>query len=256
MFIEKKHKPTFHKANARYRGVTELGQYSNFILESAHDIVHLNHLISGNNKKGITGQLNEIENNFRAITSGDREVASSNIFTASTLNKIGDSIDIPALENWSPLNKCAIVKTDTSVILESKGLVDPVGIYTSLYVQPGQLIYIRLKVKSTTGAPTFTIGSSNIRTGPSENTGILKTFPVSKGNDYSLIDFVLPCKYSETINLTINIHQVPEELKAENVEIKDFEIYYLESKDISVKSYREEIKPMLNAMNKQLQSIK
>lgn len=255
MFIEKRHKPTFHKANARYRGVTELGQYSNFILESAHDIVHLNHLISGNEKKGVVGQLNEIENNFRAITSGDREVAKSNVFTASTLNKVGEAIDIPALENWSPLNKCAIVKTDTSVILESKGLVDPVGIHTPLYVQPGQLIYIRLKVKSATGAPTFTIGSSDIRTGPTES-GILKTFSIPKNNDYLLIDFVLPCKYSETINLAINIHQTPDELKAESVEIKDFEIHYLESRDVSVKSYREEIKPMLNAMNKQLYSIK
>lgn len=254
MIIEKKHKPTFHKANARYRGVTELGQYSNFVLESAHDIVRLSHLISGHEGKGINGQLNEIEDNFQAIVSGDREVGNANLFTAATLNKISEAVDVAPIENWSSLNECIITKTEKGVKLESKGLVGTVGIYTSLYVQPGQQIYIRLKVKSTTGAPTFTIGSSNIRTGPS-TTGVTKTVPISANSDSLLIDHIISCKYAETIHLNINIHQAPQVLKKEAIEIEDFEIYYLDSKEISVKSHHTEIKPTLNSMYEQLYSI-
>lgn len=254
MIIQQKHRPTFHKANARYRGVTELGQYSNFVLESAHDILRLNHLIYGNKNKEVNGQLNDIEDNFRAIVSGDREVSKVNLFTAATLNKIDEPITVPDLENWNQLNECIVKKTDDGVILESKGLVGTVGIYTPIYVQSGQKIYIRLKVKSKSGAPTFTIGSANIRTGPS-STGATKTTPVPQNDEYLLIDYIIPCKYTETIHLNINIHHLPQFLKQEEVEIKDFEIYYLDSKEISLKSYEEDIKPTLNAMNTQLKSI-
>lgn len=48
MKIEKKYKPSFHKANARYRGVTELSQYTNFVLESAHDLLLLGNITEGN----------------------------------------------------------------------------------------------------------------------------------------------------------------------------------------------------------------
>lgn len=254
MIIEKKHKPTFHKANARYRGVTELGQYSNFVLESAHDIVRLNHLILGNEKKGISGQLNEIKDNFQAIIGGDREVGNANLFTAATLNKISEVVDVPPIESWNSLNECIVAKTENGVKLESKGLMGTVGIYTPLYVQPGQQIYIRLKVKSTTGAPTFTIGSSNIRTGPS-TTGITKTIPISANSDLLLIDHIISCKYAETIHLNINIHQKPQILKKEDVEIEEFEIYYLDSREISVKSHYAEIKPTLDSIYEQLYSI-
>lgn len=254
MIIEKKHKPTFHKANARYRGVTELGQYSNFVLESAHDIVRLNQLISGHEGKGINGQLNDIEDNFRAITSGDREVSSTNLFTATTLNKINEAVDVPPLEDWSSLNECIVTKTEKGVKLKSKGLSGTVGIYTPLYVQPGQQIYMRLKAKSATGAPTFTIGSSNMRIGPS-STGVTKTVSISQNSDFLLMDYTISCKYAETIQLTINVHQSPEVLREEEVEIEDFKIYYLDSKEIRVKSYYEEIKPTLNSMYEQLYSI-
>lgn len=47
MRITKTFKPSFHKANARYRGVTEHSQYTNFVLESAHDLLLLSGIATG-----------------------------------------------------------------------------------------------------------------------------------------------------------------------------------------------------------------
>lgn len=256
MKLEKKYKPTFHKANARYRGVTELGQYSNFVLESAHDLVHLHHILNGHTGKGIKGQTQEIGDNFKAIMGGEEEVGNSTLFTAATLNTLDKErkVEIPSLENWQPLNQCIIQPTKKGVILESKGLKDPVGIYTPLYVESGQQLYMRLKVKSATGAPSFSFGSNNKRTGPSLE-GDVKPVFISRNQDYLLVDHILTCKYTETIHLNINVHQFPEVLNPESIEIEDFEIYYLNSSDVHVMSMHEELKPTVNRMYEQLYSI-
>ncbi|MEC3316203.1 hypothetical protein P9141_25935, partial [Bacillus thuringiensis] len=108
MKIEKKYKPSFHKANARYRGVTELSQYTNFVLESAHDLLLLGHITEGNEATNKDGHKKEMYNNFVSIMTGDREVGKSNVFTASTLQKIDYSrtVPVPELDSWSPLNGC------------------------------------------------------------------------------------------------------------------------------------------------------
>lgn len=108
MRIEKKYKPSFHKANARYRGVTELSQYTNFVLESAHDLLLLGHITEGNEATHKDGHKKEMYNNFVSIMTGlsrSREVECIYGFHASKID-YSRTVPVPGLDSWSPLNGC------------------------------------------------------------------------------------------------------------------------------------------------------
>lgn len=257
MRLEKRYKPSFHKANARYRGVTELNQYMNFVQESAHDLLLLSHITTGNEATDMKGHEQEAYENFVAIMTGDEEVGKSNLFTASSLQKIdySRSVNVPALSNWSALNECEVTQAGDSYTLLSKGLKDPVGIYSTLYVEPGDKLYIRLKAKSSTGAVDFSFGSNNMRVAPNEN-GDTRKVSLKEGADYVTLDYVLRCKYAESIHLNINVHEAPDVLKETTVDIKDVEIYYFYEKDIRVSSFDEDIKPLVNDLEEQINSIR
>lgn len=257
MRIEKKHKPSFHKANARYRGVTELSQYTNFVLESAHDLLLLGHVTTGNEATNTKGHEKEIRNNFVSIMSGDEGVAKANLFTASTLRKINRerTITVPSIPSWSKVNNCTITTTSDGYKLSSNGLLDPVGISTSLYVEPGDKIYIRLKAKSTSGAPDFSFGSNNKRQSPNLS-GDTRKVSIGANQGFVTLDYVLRCNYAQTISLNINVHQKPGVLAAKDVTIKDVEIYYLDEKSIGVSSFDQGIKPAVNEVEERINSIR
>lgn len=257
MIIQKQYKPSFHKANARYRGVTELSQYTNFVLESAHDLFLLSNLTTGNEVINMKGHKEELHDNFVSIMTGDEQVAKSNIFTASTLQKIDYTkpVIVPSLDNWSPLNGCSMTKVDDTYQLTSSGLQDPVGLYSTLYVEPGDKIYIRLKVRSREGAADFSFGSNNIRISPSEN-GNTRKVALEASDDFILLDYVLRCQYAESISLNINVHQDPDILKAAAIEVKDLEIHYFEESPINVSNFYTEIKPTVDEIEETLNSIR
>lgn len=257
MIIEKKYKPSFHKANARYRGVTEHSQYTNFVLESAHDLMLLSTVTTGNEAIDKTGHNQSVYDNFASIMTGDKEVGKSNIFTASTLQKIDHSktITVPELTSWSKVNGCTVAKTGDTYKLTSNGLLDPVGIYSTLYVEPGDNIYIRLKARSTAGAPDFSFGSNNMRKGPTV-TGDVRKVPLAASSEFVTYDYVLRSQYAQAISISLNVHKEPAILAAGNVEIKDFEIYYIEESPIQVSSYHTGIKPNLDELEEKINSIR
>ncbi|MFE7817752.1 hypothetical protein ACFU1R_06060 [Priestia megaterium] len=257
MIIEKKYKPSFHKANARYRGVTELSQYTNFVLESAHDLLLLSQITTGSEAINKKGHEEELYENFVSIMTGDKEVAKSNLFTASTLQKIDYSrkVPVPTLSSWSVLNGCTLSQTNGIYKLTSNGLKDPVGMYTTLYVEPGDKIYIRLSVRSSGGAPDFTFGSNNMRLGPGEN-GDTRKIAVANNNQFIMVDHVLRFQYAESISLNLNVHQNPNLLTASSVEVKDLEIYYFKEAPVQVSSFDTVIKPSIDELEEKINSIR
>lgn len=257
MIIEKKHKPSFHKANARYRGVTEHSQYTNFVLESAHDLLKLAHITTGNSATSIDGHEKELHKNFVSIMTGDEEVGRSNLFTASTLQKIDRTriVQIPELMNWSPLNGCTMTQSGRISSMSSNGLKDPVGMYSNLYVEPGEKLYIRLKVRSNTGAVDFSFGSVNMRVGPDTN-GDTKKVAIEKNQDFITVDYMLRFQYAESVSININVHEQPDMLQPTEIEVKDLEIYYLEESPIQVTSFDEVIKPGLDQLEEDINSIR
>lgn len=229
----------------------------NFTLESVHDLLLLSHITTGNESTDMKGHEQEAYENFVALMNGDQQVGKSNIFTASTLQKIdySRSVDVPDITHWQKQNECQVSQNGDVFTLTSRGLKDPVGIYTTLYVEPGDKLYIRLKANSVNGAADFSFGSNNMRLGPNEN-GSTSKIALEAGEDYVTLDHVLSFQYAEAVHLNINVHEDPETLMSTTVQIKDVEIYYFYEKDMQVSSMNGEIKPLLDDLEEQLNSIR
>lgn len=257
MRIKKEYKPTFHRSNARYRGVTDKSQYTNFILETVRDLLHLSHITTGNEATDTKGHEKEIMENFLSIMTGDHEVGRSNIFTASTLRKVDKDreLNIPALTSWSSLNECEVKMSGDSYILESPGLKSDVGMYTTIFAEPGDSIYIRLKVRSDEGAADFSFGSNNMRTGPTSN-GDTKKVPILKNKDYVIVDHVIRFKYAESVSININVHQEPDALGSGTIQVKDVEIYYINESDMEISPYHTDVKPNLSRIEDEIRAIR
>lgn len=258
MRIEKKFKPSHHKANARYRGVTEHSQYTNFVLESARDLLVLGNITTGNEKTGDIGHEKAIENNFISVMTGDENVSKSNLFTAATMQKINRSrqVNVPMLSSWLSLNEATITQNgDGSVRIASAGLKDPVGAMTGLYVEPGEILYIRFKAKAAAGAPAFSFGSNNIRINPELN-GDTKKMALAASSEYVTVDHTLRIGYAETINLNLNVHESPALLQATAIDIKDLEVYYLDESAVQLAAYDRTIKPGIDELEEKINSIR
>jgi len=256
MKLEKQWKPSGAIANARYRGVTDLAQYSNFILETVHDMNLLSHLLTGNEKTNTLGHEKEIEDNYISLFNGDVSPASYNSFTASNICKVDRNrpVALPALDQWEKINGCTVSKSGTAYTLTSNGQLDPCGIRTGLFVMPGDVIYIRLKIKTTTsgGVKGFAFGSQNLNNGA----GSLKKMDVSVTNDGFFVDYRLYCMSQETVFLNLYVHNQPSVLKAQSIEIQSMECFYANEVPVGVTPLNGELKRDLNEMRETINFLK
>jgi hypothetical protein len=251
---EKKWRLSGTKANARYRGVTDLEQYSNFVLESAHDMNLLSHVLTGNKKINMPGHEKAIENNYIALFNGGVSPVMYDSFTASNLMKIDKKrpINVPPLESWESVGGCVVSKTVTGYSLTSPGLVSACGIRTGLFVQSGDVLCIRLRAKTAEAIPDFTIGSENVN-----GIGSLKKSAIAVDSYGFYVDYRLYCKNHETIFLNIYVHYEPEnEVVASSVELMDIGLYYGEEIEVSVTPLNGELKTDLNRMRETLNFLK
>lgn len=254
MYFEKKYKPSGTRANARYRGVTEIMQYHNFIMESVHDLNLLSHITTGNEKTQVIGHERAIEDNTLALFNGTREPAMYDTFTASKLCRTikDDPITLPALENWEKVQGATVTKTATGYTIASDGKLDPKGIRTPLFVMPGDIIYIRLKIKAPFDILGFAFGSENLNQGE----GALKKMDVKKTNDGFFVDYRLYCKHQETIFLNLYVHHQPSELRAQSIEIQSFECMYFRELDVRPVPLNGELKTSLNQTRETINFLK
>lgn len=257
MQLEKRFKPTHHKANARYRGVTEHAQYTNFVQETAHDLLLLSHLKTGNEKTDRLGHEKEIEQNFRAVMTGDGDVAKTRLFKVAKLQKLDRSrtVDMAPLPNWELVNNTTKVTEGNGLRLSDSGLKTPAGALTRLYVEAGDRLYLRMKVRSETGAPNFSFGSSNMRMGPGEY-GNLKEVPLAAGEEYVVVDHILEVRHNESITLNLNLFTSPDFLTATKVQVRDLECYYLNEQGVQAAGYHDVVKPRIDAIEETINSIK
>ena len=254
MKIEKRLKPSGTKSNSRYRGVTDLMQFSNFVLESAHDMNLLAHELTGNEPTGKLGHEKEIEDNYISLFNGGVNPASYSSFTASTICKVNRSraVKVPALDTWEKVNGCTVTKSGTTYKLSSPGTLDPCGVRTGIFVFPGDIIYFRLKVSSTTNLDAFTFGSENINRGA----GDLKKVNIIANSDGLYVDYRLYCTSQETIFLNVYVHKQPSTLKAQSVSVQLIECFYAEEVPVNVTPLNGELKNGLNEMRESINFLK
>ena len=254
MRIEKQWKPSVARTNSRYRGVTKKIQYTNFLLEAVHDMTILCNIMTGNEKTGMLGHELGIENNYLSIFNGDRDPGMYNIFTASKLCKAEKKkpLPLPALDKWEVVNNCTVTKKGDGFLLKSPGLLDPCGIRTPLYVMPGQVLYIRLKLKNTAPVDSFKFGSVNLN----QNEGALKSLSFSQSNDGFFVDYRLYCKHQETIFLNLFVHHLPSSLKAQEIEVLSFEAMYFNELDVATMPLNHQMKSHLNQSRETINFLK
>ena len=255
MIIEKGWKPSGTKANARYRGVTDLSQYSNFVLETAHDLNLLSHLLTGNEKTNVIGHEKAIDDNHLALFNGGNP-AYYNSFTASTICKVNRDrkVTTPTLDKWESVGGCVVSKVGTGYRLSSNGTLDPCGVRTGIFVMPGDIIFLRLKVNTAISGTVdgFTFGSENVNNG----TGSLKKLSFTKTNDGFFVDYRLYCTSQETIFLNLYVHKQPTTLKAQSVDILSMECFYAEETKVGVKPLNGEMKQDLNESREVINFLK
>lgn len=253
--IKWKWKPSGAKANARYRGVTDLEQYSNFILESAHDMNLLSHILTGNESTKMPGHEKAIQDNQIALLNGDVSPVAYSSFTSSTLMKIDKNkpIDVPPLHLWEKVGGCEVTKIDEGYRLSSPATFQTCGIRTGLFVSSGDILSIRLRAKTADGIPDFTIGSENLNGG----IGDLKIFPVKVDSYGFYIDYRLYCKNHETIFLNMYLYDEPErDVVTSSVELYDIGLYYGEEINVSPVPLNGELKTDLNQIRETLNFLK
>jgi hypothetical protein len=251
---EKTWKPSGTKANARYRGVTDLEQYSNFVLESAHDMTLLSHVLTGNEKTGVPGHEKAIQDNYIALFNGGVSPVAYDSFTASTLVRLNRNkpIAIPAIETWQSVGGASVVKTSAGYQINSPGTYSTAGIHTSLYVSPGDIICIRLRAQTNTDLLDFSIGSDNLN-----GIGSLQKFPIKTDTYGFYVDYRLYCRNHETIFLSIYLHDKPATTPvACSAIISDVGLYYADEVPVSLAPLNGELKTDLNIMRETLNFLK
>ena len=255
MIIKNNLRPTAIRTNSRFRGPTELNNYSNFILETIHDLKLLGSVMDRNDfVEGHKGHTDFIDDNFAAYVSGNAPIV-ANINTASTLcSPVGTAIpDVNLLQtNWAAYGQCQKTGTKEKPILTSPGLLDPCGVGYQKLVEEGDIIYIRMGVKWLSGNNTaFSLGSQNIN----RNEGDMTRYEISKNGSTNYIDKRLYCKHREPITINIDVHNLPGALSPASFELSDIQILYLSENRLTVEPIDIVVKSRINNLESNIQNI-
>lgn len=256
MYIKYERRPSLIRTNSRYRGPTERDKYTNFILETVHDLKLLGAIMDRNEYvPGHRGHTDFIQDNFAAYFSGEGKPITANISSASRLlhvkDNVFDELDLMSPQ-WATYGSCIRASTANGVSLESPGLSDPSGIKTQIEVQEGDIIYLRMGVKLLSGdGSAFTIGSHNINQGEID---IKKIEIPSKGTTI-FVDKWLYCKHREVIEINIDVHYLPTTLNPAKVEVFDVEIRYMTDHPLTIQPINTEIKSRVNTLEDRIKNM-
>jgi hypothetical protein len=255
MIIKKNLRPTSIRTNSRYRGQTELSKYTNYVLETVHDLKLLGSVLDRNEYlPGHRGHTDFIQDNVVAYVSGNAEITST-VDDATTLlhplENVFDNLDVMS-NTWSTYGGCTRKQTATGVELTTTGLLDPSGIATQKYVEEGDIIYIRMGVRLLSGPGTdFTLGSHDINQGE----GDLKKYKIPQNGSIIYVDKRLYCKHREPISINFDVHYAPDTLNATSVEISDVEIRYISENSLTTAPTNGVIKPRINSLEDKIQNM-
>lgn len=252
---EKEWKTSGTKANSRYRGVTDLNQYSNMVLEAAHDMTLLSHILTGNEQTNTPGHEKAIVDNYNSLFNGGVNPVLYDSFTASKLMKVNKKkkINVPSdLTTWESVGGCVTTKTTGGYQLASPGTFSNAGVRTPVYVRPGEILSIRLRAKTAKALTDFSIGSENINV-----SGSLKKSSVATSTYGYFMDYRLYCTNYETIFLNLYVHHTPQAaLTASSVELLDVELFYAEELPVSITPLNGSLKTDLNQIRETLNFLK
>lgn len=248
-------RPSIIRTNSRYRGPTGLGDYSNFLLESIHDMKLLGAMLDRNeNIEGHKGQAYHIQDNFNAYLHGDADITSSaDSATVLFHTTIPAKINTDLMSgDWAVYGSTTRETTDEGVEIDSPGLLDPAGVGAQLIGEEGDIFYVRMKVKHLHGDTTgFAIGSHNINHGEGDMEN--KQIPQNGATIY--VDKRLYCRHRGPFTVNIDVHNLPDQLENGAVEVSEVSIHYAEEHHLAMSPIDMEMKSRIRHLEQRLKGI-
>lgn len=249
----RKHRPTTEKIHAPYRGVTSREDFINITMGMSHDLYYVQRI--GGEKEGERGQVQNEEDNFDLVLFGEGTKATTNIGTAGHYCSLAGFAGISQniLDSvWTTSNGVVKTSVDDGIQVSSDGNLDPAFISQSVTVKPGDILYIRLKLKKIKGncdAVKFGVDDIN-RTGPDLRTVV---FPSS---DFVYVDHKIYCTENQKINLRIYPHYQPKNLEATTIQIQEVLIKNLEETSVSLPGLNVGIKSKIDSLEESTTFLK
>lgn len=248
-------RPSIIRTNSRYRGPTGLGNYSNFLLESIHDMKLLGATLDRNeNIEGHKGQTDHIKDNFSAYLHGDADItasADSATILFHTTRPANVSTDLMS-GDWAVYGSASRSSSDEATVITSPGLLDPAGIGAQLLGEEGDIFYIRMKVKHIEGDTSgFSIGSHNINYGE----GDVENKQIPQNGTTIYVDKRLYCRHRGPFTVNIDVHNTPDQLEMGRIEVSEVSIHYAEEHHLAMAPIDMEMKSRARHLEARLKSI-
>jgi hypothetical protein len=261
MIIRDDLRPTMIRTNSRYRGITEREKYSNYVGETIHDLRLLGKVMFGDELIEAYGHEFNIKDNLASYITGEGTHTKSNIASATTLYGTTEHIEVSGGKladlipsaTWVAYGGCTKTQTPTGISLASDGAFGVSGIGTSLNVEEGQIIYIRMAVKNVGSVPVehFALGSEDINQGQ----GDITKYKIPQNGSTIYIDKRLYCTHREPVTLSIDVQNLPDVLSTPHVEISEVEIKYMTENKMTLGSLDGVIKPKINLLESKVENI-
>lgn len=240
MKIENGHRLSVHRFNAPHRGTSSAQDFTNQIAAVAHDMTYMSR-VSG--LIGSEGHAQQQQESFNGLYLGEGSVSSN-------LNKVGVYCSIKRKDvlpsdllssTWMTYGGVTKAQNGRGVSLKANGTSSPAGVKASLQVQAGQIVYIRLKVKSISATSHIGVGSARINNGGKD----MRTETIFATDGSFYVDKRLYCPSSETIDVTLDVIRDPDVLAAEEIVVEDFHVHLLSEIPVGVPGIDNVLKPRL-----------
>ena len=250
--IEKKHRPSFEKINAPYRGVSSKDDFVNAVHAITHDLVYTQ--IKSGGKEGKRGHQQQIDDNFTLLYAGEGERETATLPSAGVYSKIIEPANISqdlSSSVWTFSNGVVKTKSDNKITLNEKGLVSPAYLSGSLPVKLGEIIYIRFKGRVVEGdGKAFYVGVDNLN---SEGE-FLKHIELT--SEMKWHDLKIYSNQSQLIDLRFYLHKLPEQLAKTTIEIDSLEIMRMEETNCSIAGISDVLNKELSVADNKIEFLK
>ncbi|EMF0415759.1 hypothetical protein I4L69_001640 [Enterococcus faecium] len=250
--VLRKHRSSLEKFHAPYRGVSSKEDYTNNVLGTLHDLIYIQR--TSGCKEEVRGHRQKDQDNFSLLLQGEGESATTNLDTAGNYCKVVEGTNIEqnlSDQLWTTSSGVVKKNLEKSIQIASDGKLDPGYISHQFSVKPGDILYIKLKIKAVTGkCDSVYIGADEVN---SEG-AMLKQLPITK--EMTFFDYRIPCNQNEVIDLRLYLHKQPAVLEATTVEIEHFEIKLLQETDCHLTGLRNGMMTDLLAASQEIAFLK
>lgn len=235
----KTQRSTLIKTNSPYRGPTNRADYSNFLLETVHDILRLSRFGLIDYRENDYGLMERNMFNFHAINFGEAKEISSNVSSASKIIKREESVKTVNGVNVEDLSS-GWESYGGATLLESTitgGQTSPSGIRNQVAVKEGDVISVLIHLTPLSNIPNFTIGSENIN-GESD----FSHYNILQNKGSIRLEKRLYCQERGDIFINIEAQHLPDLIQPASFKIESLDIAYLKEETYEIRGLSYEIR--------------